>query len=71
MNTVLQSYGSETKLRLPNKNEKIISIVNKIPIRNMYEIKPSMGCFDPNISSSPPNHFVKSLNQRIQSYYSA
>lgn len=66
-------YNIRRNIQLPkknittDKNKKNEEQNEKI---NNYNIEPGINIFDPNdISSSPPNYFLKDLEFRMNKYY--
>jgi hypothetical protein len=64
----MQSVTSEV-VRLPKKTTYISIDKSKINENSNYELLPTCDCFDPNISTSPPNHFIELLKKRMELYY--
>jgi hypothetical protein len=66
----MQSVTSEVvNIRLPKKNICIISNKSKYNEKYNYELQPIRDCFDPNISTSPPNDFIELLKKRMEFFY--
>ena len=66
----MQSVTSEVvNIRLPKKNTWIISNKLKYNEKYNYELQPIRDCFDPNISTSPPNDFIELLKKRMELLY--
>ena len=66
----MQSVTSEVvNIRLPKKNTWIISTKLKYNEKYNYELQPIRDCFDPNISTSPPNDFIELLKKRMELLY--
>ena len=57
-------------IRLPKNNHYNDTNKNCYGIQSNYELQPIRDCFDPNISTSPPNNFIELLKKRINTYYS-
>jgi len=71
MSTTYEKYVPVNTIQLPTKR-KIVKKTEPILIPNKrpcFEIRPSVGNFDPNIAGSPPNVFVNGLKQRMDNYY--
>jgi hypothetical protein len=56
-------------VRLPKKSTYTAINKSKLNEKYNYELQPIRDCFDPNISSSPPNHFIELLKKRMELYY--
>lgn len=66
----MQSVSSEVvNIRLPKNNTCDINIQTKTKKYYNYELQPIRDCFDPNISTSPPNNFIELLKKRMEQYY--
>ena len=63
------SSGLITKKNLPLK--KTISNENllKCQERDIYALDTSFSSFNPNLSGTPPNSFIETLEKRMYSYY--
>jgi hypothetical protein len=64
----MQSVNSEV-VRLPKKTTYISIDKSKLNENCNYELLPICDCFDPNIATSPPNHFIELLKKRMELYY--
>jgi hypothetical protein len=66
----MQSVKSEVvKIILPKRNTHVTNEKSNFETSYNYELQPSRDCFDPNISSSPPNNFMELLKKRMELYY--
>jgi|LauGreStaDraftv2_3_1035109.scaffolds.fasta_scaffold108693_2 hypothetical protein len=73
MSTTYDKYVPVNTIQLPTKHknkktEPIPISANNYP---RFEIRPSVGKFDPNMASSPPNVFVNALKHRMDTYYTS
>jgi hypothetical protein len=64
----MQTVNSEV-VRLPKNNTYVPSNKSKLNENYNYELQPTRDCFDPNIATSPPNHFIELLKKRMEQYY--
>jgi len=66
----MQTVNSEVvNIRLPKNNTYIPTNKSKLNENYNYELQPTRDCFDPNIATSPPNHFIELLKKRMEQYY--
>jgi len=66
-----QTSIEQQKIEFPKKIIKIEPAKNKYSnATTYYDVYQVADRFDPNISSSPPNVFVNTLEQRMNVYYS-
>ena len=71
MSATYEKYVPVNTIQLPTKRKNVKT--EPIPISTIqspcFEIRSSVGNFDPTTAGSPPNVFVKALKQRMDNYY--
>jgi hypothetical protein len=64
-------FAGNLKIKMPKKEKLNENITRPMEIKGhvSYELNNKSECFDPNVSASPSNVFITTLQNRMDKYY--